>query len=80
MRIGNYEGRLVIVIGELAHDVEKNSSGRFGPDPQAVYEDWDAFTNWASAYFEGSARLEGGMPVRPEGRHRPGPQSAALAR
>jgi len=73
MRIANYEGRLVIVIGELAHDVEKSSSGRFGPDPQAVYEDWDAFTSWASAYFEGSARLEGGMPVRPEGLGSPVP-------
>ena len=48
MRIANHEGRLVVVTGEpgheLAHDVEKNSGGRFGPEPQAVYEDWDAFT------------------------------------
>src|SRR5690348_10525295 len=68
MRIANHEGRLVIVIGELAHDVEKNSSGRFGPDPQAVYEEWDAFTSWAV-----SARLEGGAPIRPEGLGSPVP-------
>jgi hypothetical protein len=44
MRIANYEGRLVVVTGgkghEIAHDVEKNSGGRFGPEPQAIYEDW----------------------------------------
>lgn len=51
MRIANYEGRLVVVADgeghELVHDVEKNSGGRFGPEPQAIYEDWDAFTGWA---------------------------------
>ena len=51
MRIANHEGRLVVVTGEagreVAHDVEKNSGGRFGPEPQAIYEDWDAFTGWA---------------------------------
>ncbi len=59
MRIANLAGRLVVLTGdaghELAHDVEKNSSGRFGPGPQAVYDDWDAFTPWAAA-----ARWEGG--------------------
>ena len=52
MRIANHEGRLVVVTGEpgheVAHDVEKNSGGRFGPEPQAIYEDWDAFTGWAA--------------------------------
>ena len=53
MRIANLEGRLVVVTGdpghELAYDVEKNSSGRFAAEPQAVYEDWEAFTTWAAA-------------------------------
>ena len=65
MRIANYEGRLVVVTGEegheVAHDVEKNSGGRFAADPQAVYEDWDAFTRWAA-----TARWEDGATVRPE--------------
>nr|WP_240942943.1 fumarylacetoacetate hydrolase family protein [Planosporangium thailandense] len=30
-----------------AVDVEKASDGRFGPDPQSVYADWDAFHDWA---------------------------------
>jgi 2-keto-4-pentenoate hydratase/2-oxohepta-3-ene-1,7-dioic acid hydratase in catechol pathway len=72
MRIANYEGRLVVVAGgvghEVAHDVEKNSGGRFGPEPQAIYEDWDAFTGWAAG-----ARWEGGAPVRPDGLGSPAP-------
>lgn len=72
MRIANYEGRLVVVTGEegheIAHDVEKNSGGRFGPEPQAIYEDWDAFTGWAAG-----TRWEGGAPVRPNGLGSPVP-------
>ena len=53
MRIASHEGRLVVVTGEpgheVAHDVEKNSNGRFGPEPQAIYQDWDTFTGWAAA-------------------------------
>ena len=45
MRIANLSGRLVVVTGEpgheIAYDVEKNGSGRFGAGPQAIYETWD---------------------------------------
>ena len=41
MRIANHEDRLAAITGEpgqeLAHDVEKNSGGRFGPEPQAPF-------------------------------------------
>jgi 2,4-diketo-3-deoxy-L-fuconate hydrolase len=61
MRIANLSGRLVVVTGEpgveTAHDVEKNSSGRFGSQPQAVYEEWPAFVSWAAA-----AEWDGGSP------------------
>lgn len=49
MRVANVGGRLALVNGTLAVDVEKASDGRFGPDPQGVYADWDAFLTWASA-------------------------------
>jgi len=72
MRIANYEGRLVVVTGgeghEIAHDVEQNSGGRFGPESQAIYEDWDAFTGWAAG-----TRFQGGAPVRPNGLGSPVP-------
>ncbi|HEV2638954.1 MAG TPA: fumarylacetoacetate hydrolase family protein [Actinocrinis sp.] len=62
MRIANLSGRLVVVTGEpgaeLAHDVEKASNGRFGADPQSVYADWQAFTEWAAA-----AEFSGGAPI-----------------
>ncbi|MEV4138951.1 fumarylacetoacetate hydrolase family protein [Dactylosporangium sp. NPDC049742] len=50
MRIANLKGRLVLVTadGTGAVDVERASGGRFGPDPQAVYEQWADFTAWAT--------------------------------
>jgi 2-keto-4-pentenoate hydratase/2-oxohepta-3-ene-1,7-dioic acid hydratase in catechol pathway len=48
VRVANVGGRLALVDGMLAVDVEKASVGAFGPDPQSVYADWDAFLSWAS--------------------------------
>jgi 2,4-didehydro-3-deoxy-L-rhamnonate hydrolase len=48
MRIANLSGRLVLITAdEAAVDVDQASGGRFGPDPQMVYDDWPAFTSWA---------------------------------
>jgi 2,4-diketo-3-deoxy-L-fuconate hydrolase len=47
MRIANLNGRLVLLNGDRAVDVEKASDGRFKADPQAVFDDWEAFTTWA---------------------------------
>jgi 2,4-diketo-3-deoxy-L-fuconate hydrolase len=49
MRIANLNGRLVLVNGSSAVDVEKASDGRFPADPQAVFQEWDAFKTWADA-------------------------------
>jgi 2,4-diketo-3-deoxy-L-fuconate hydrolase len=50
MRIANLSGRLVLITAdERAVDVERASGGRFGPDPQAVYDEWETFTSWARA-------------------------------
>jgi 2,4-diketo-3-deoxy-L-fuconate hydrolase len=49
MKIANLAGRLVLVTGDRALDVETASGGTFGSDPQAVYESWDAFREWAAA-------------------------------
>ena len=49
MRILNVAGRLTIdVDGERGVDVETASRGRFGSDPQAIYESWNEFRDWAS--------------------------------
>ena len=49
MRIGNLDGRLVILTDAGALDVERASGGRFASDPQAVYQSWAEFTAWATA-------------------------------
>jgi 2-keto-4-pentenoate hydratase/2-oxohepta-3-ene-1,7-dioic acid hydratase in catechol pathway len=49
VRIGNLDGRLVILTDAGALDVERASGGRFASDPQAVYQSWAEFTAWAAA-------------------------------
>ncbi len=50
MRIANLRGRLVLVTadGSVALDVCQASNGRFGSDPQQIYDQWGDFTSWAS--------------------------------
>ncbi len=55
MRFGNLSGRLTLFTEDGAIDVEKASGGRFGPDPQAVYEVWDEFVGWARDADPGQA-------------------------
>jgi 2-keto-4-pentenoate hydratase/2-oxohepta-3-ene-1,7-dioic acid hydratase in catechol pathway len=49
MRIANLSGRLALIAGELAVDVAAASGGRFSADPQAVYEQFDEFREWAAS-------------------------------
>ena len=48
MHLGNLDGRLCLLQDGRALDVERASGDRFGSDPQAVYDDWDAFAEWAA--------------------------------
>ncbi|MGV9798435.1 fumarylacetoacetate hydrolase family protein [Mycobacterium sp. NPDC003449] len=66
MRIANLRDRLVLLTDGGAIDVHTASAGRFGPDPQAVFEDWPAFAGWArTASGDGQpyAETELGAPV-----------------
>lgn len=56
MRVGNLAGRLVIVTGAGAIDVETASGGRFGPEPQAVYDQWAEFAGWAAGTDDAAAQ------------------------
>jgi len=49
MRVANLAGRLVIVRGDEAIDVETASSGVFSSDPQRIYDEWESFLAWAAA-------------------------------
>jgi 2,4-diketo-3-deoxy-L-fuconate hydrolase len=48
MRIGRVNGRLAIINESRSLDVERVSAGRFGPNPDAIFAHWDAFTDWAN--------------------------------
>ena len=49
MRLINIDNRLHFSSnGSAPIDVEKASAGRFSADPQAVYQRWDEFVEWAS--------------------------------
>jgi 2-keto-4-pentenoate hydratase/2-oxohepta-3-ene-1,7-dioic acid hydratase in catechol pathway len=47
MRIANVEGRLKLLVGGGAVDVEGASGGRFGADPHGAYERFDDLRAWA---------------------------------
>ena len=53
MRIGRIDGRLKLVSGELALDVEAASDGRFGADPDQVFPRWREFAAWAGRQSPG---------------------------
>ena len=47
MRLANVGGRAAVLVEAGAIDVERASGGRFGPDVQALYDDWVAFRGFA---------------------------------
>lgn len=57
MRLANVAGRLGLLTETGAVDVEVASQGRFSADPQAVYDSWAEFVQWASG-----VRAENGSP------------------
>lgn len=48
MRIATIRGRLSLVEGSAAVDVETASGGTFSADPAAIYVRWDEFSTWAN--------------------------------
>jgi len=56
VRIANLADRAVIVTPSTssgtvrAIDIADASDGRFGPDPQSLFEDWAGFAEWAGAF------------------------------
>jgi len=56
VRIQNLNGRLSLVVGDGAVDVETASNGVFSPDVMSVYERWDEFRDWAQRFPGGPDR------------------------
>jgi 2-keto-4-pentenoate hydratase/2-oxohepta-3-ene-1,7-dioic acid hydratase in catechol pathway len=49
MRLANLRGRAAVILDGGALDVESASGGRYGPDPQQLFDDWAGFRDWAAA-------------------------------
>jgi 2-keto-4-pentenoate hydratase/2-oxohepta-3-ene-1,7-dioic acid hydratase in catechol pathway len=47
VRIANVNNRLKLLVADDAVDVETASSGRFGADPQAIYDRFEELRSWA---------------------------------
>lgn len=50
MKLGNLEGRAVLVFDDGAVDIAHASAGEFGPTFRSVYDRWDEFTAAAPAF------------------------------
>jgi 2,4-diketo-3-deoxy-L-fuconate hydrolase len=55
MRIARVSGRLSVLLGDTAVDVEAVSGGRFPSDPDAVFDRWDELVDWAAGLDAGQA-------------------------
>jgi 2,4-didehydro-3-deoxy-L-rhamnonate hydrolase len=70
MQLANLDGRLVLVTGDGVVDVAVASGGRFGPGPQAVYDDWAEFVAWSATGHAPTGKLDEAVlgPVSPRPR------------
>lgn len=68
MRIAHLAGRAVLLTETGAVDIEEASAGRFGPGPQMLFEEWEAFVSWSA-----SATLPRGSAYDPEELGAPAP-------
>jgi 2-keto-4-pentenoate hydratase/2-oxohepta-3-ene-1,7-dioic acid hydratase in catechol pathway len=70
VKIANLDGRAALVLGDQVADVATASDGRFGPDPMALFDDWDAFTSFAAGVTTGTGPLDQAALANPVPRPR----------
>jgi 2,4-diketo-3-deoxy-L-fuconate hydrolase len=67
MRVARVSGRLSLLVGNGAVDVEAASGGRFPADPDAAFDRWDELREWAAGRGDAGAgpysRDQLGAPV-----------------
>ena len=54
MRLADHDGRATLLVEGGGVDVATASDGRFGPDVQALYDEWPAFSSFAEGLLAGS--------------------------
>lgn len=57
MKLANVDGRAVLIFGDEFADVAEVSGMRFGPDVMALYDEWDAFRDFAATVTTGTGRF-----------------------
>ncbi len=57
MKLSHIDGRAALVLGDQIADVATASDGRFGPDPMALYDQWDEFRDFAATVTTTTGRL-----------------------
>ena len=74
MKLANIDGRAALVFidadAATAVDVETASNGTFGADPQRLFDDWSAFTDWAATVAPGGSAVDRGTLGAPVPRPR----------
>lgn len=55
MRVASLVNRAVLVVGHRTIDIATASQGRFGPDPQSLFDDWLAFDAWSRGFDPSNA-------------------------
>ncbi len=70
MKIANLDGRAVLVLEDGVADLATASDGRFGPDPMALFDDWDAVVELASGVTEATGPLDEARLANPVPRPR----------
>lgn len=66
MKLANHAGHAVVVLDDGMVDIAEVSDGRFGPDLATIYEQWDAFVEFAMTVDTATGPLdeaELGCPV-----------------
>jgi len=57
VKLANLDGRAALVLGDEIADIATASHGRFGPDPMGLYDEWDAFRDFAATVTVGTGPL-----------------------
>ena len=57
MKLASVNARAALVLGDEIADVATACDGRFGPDPMALYDEWDVFKDFAATVSSATGPL-----------------------
>jgi 2,4-didehydro-3-deoxy-L-rhamnonate hydrolase len=57
VKLASVNGRAALVLGDEIADVATACDGRFGPDPMALYDEWDVFKDFAATVSSATGPL-----------------------